>query len=217
MAAAYPVQGFAGPGMGPASGAPPWARLSAALSAACRSNDRPAVVSLIKAHHNSSTMALERPALDVVYDEDPTRYVPPLNERWTPLYWAIHNRHEDICIMLLRSGARADYIVGGSDTPLLRASMLGLDSVVAELIARGANESAKNCNGTTCLMLALEGGWVSVAQRLLLARCEVAGRETCDGGRTAREIRDARALICPFPGERDFDVSAMLRSLQQLP
>jgi hypothetical protein len=186
---------------------------SARLVEACLRGAAPAEVAELA--QRVAEGAEGRAGLGVVFDEsaDGRWGPPPRHLRWTPLYWAIMQKHGALALRLLELGAAAEGRAGGSpghdNSPLLRASMFGDElggegvDVVGALLARGADANTKNDNGTTALMFAIERGHLRVARQLLAAGADAGVRETC-GGRTARSIRAAKGISAselPLPGD----------------
>lgn len=78
--------------------------------------------------------------------------------------------------LLLDSGADVDQDLGRGGTPLTLACLLEFREGVQLLVERGANLRARTAAGRTCLILALEGGNLSIADDLLSQNvCEVNG------------------------------------------
>lgn len=75
--------------------------------------------------------------------------------------------------LLLDSGADVDQDLGRCGTPLTLACLLELREGMQLLVERGANLKARTAAGRTCLILALEGGNLSIADYLL-------GQDVCD-------------------------------------
>jgi hypothetical protein len=147
-----------------------------------------------------------RKGLDRLFHESADgRWGPsPRHLNWSPLYWAIMHKHGPLALRLIELGAAADG-PGHDNAPLLRACMFGDELVVRALLANGADPNAKNVNGTTALMFAIERGHLRIARQLLAAGADASVRETL-GGRTARDIRRAKGFSAKelhLPGDSD--------------
>jgi len=100
----------------------------------------------------------------------------------TALHWAIHWENADAVDMLLKAGADPQAKTRLGMTPLFMAAEIGSPTLVAKLLAAGADPNlAALSNGEMPLMAAARSGNVDAVKALLDAKANVAARDTLRG------------------------------------
>ncbi len=105
-----------------------------------------------------------------------------LGDGMTALHWAASKDDVELAKMLLYAGAnvKATTRLGGY-TPLLIASRNGNASMMAALVAAGADANSATTNATSALMLASASGKVDAVRILLDHGADVNAKETAKG------------------------------------
>ena len=84
------------------------------------------------------------------------------------LIWAIRSKHENIAKLLLEAGAKTDILENEFQrSPLLLASMYGLESTVQKLLSLGADLTKVDKQGENALLLALSNKHFKTASLLI--------------------------------------------------
>ncbi|KAL2756479.1 hypothetical protein ACRALDRAFT_2042593 [Sodiomyces alcalophilus JCM 7366] len=99
------------------------------------------------------------------------------------IFAALKSRNIDVCLTLVRGGADCTSPMDESRTvtPIHLAAELGLDAVVAAMIAAGANMEATTWQGYTPLYAATENGHPSTVRLLLKRGASVRARSASGG------------------------------------
>jgi ankyrin repeat protein/beta-lactamase regulating signal transducer with metallopeptidase domain len=92
---------------------------------------------------------------------------------WTPTYWALSMKRQEIFDFLLDKGAEINTKIGAGRTLLHQASRAGLDDIVQRLIAKGIDVNVRTNDGETPLMNAARAGHESTARILIASGAEV--------------------------------------------
>uniref|UniRef100_A0A8C8FGP1 SET domain-containing protein n=1 Tax=Oncorhynchus tshawytscha TaxID=74940 RepID=A0A8C8FGP1_ONCTS len=87
--------------------------------------------------------------------------------RRTPLHVAAAAGHQEICHLLVQSGANLDICDGDQRTPLMEACENNHLETVRYLLSAGAIASHKDVEGFTCLHLAAKIGHYNIVEHLL--------------------------------------------------
>ena len=117
-----------------------------------------------KAAHTTAItqMVIDHPLLVFATDKDGR----------TPLYFAAHNGHTAVAVLLIAKGAEVKttitYGPWKGDTPLHWAAHNGHEAIATLLLAKGAEVNAKNNEGYTPLY------WVAVYKYTEVAKCLIA-------------------------------------------
>lgn len=107
-----------------------------------------------------------------------------VDDRWPVLVQAAFRGHEEVCRVLLDSGADVDAasIPNGGMTPLMQAAIAGRETVVDLLLDRRADMDQSNANGFSAVMLACRYGRAGIVAKLLAMGADTNARKPTRSG-----------------------------------